>query len=1198
MTRLRTLLVGALAATLAGTPVASAQPAPAAPPAPPPPSPQVLDDFEQDFVRYEEAANQHHVRMRSLLLREYDKRKQELEARYAEKLRGARDEKNRRQLEAIALLEKFIREHPDHPQFTPDAMFRLADLYLDKAEEEFKVAFDTGEAAVADYSRSTGLWERILTDFPDYRQRPSTLYLLAYYGPIDPNWAGGQRRALLLYLSLVCANNWSHDMEPPEALTRDQIRARIDVRELTDPYQGCESLEGAEVELVRHAWVRGIGDYHFQEVELDEAIAAYDKVAEAEDSPLYAETTYKLAWSYYRRDFLKEAIALFDRSVALYDATLAQGERPKLELRKEALEYIAISFTDPWDGEGQTNPDRAFERVEAFYQGREGEPHVRDVWVQMGHAFRELGAYDHAANAYYKAIKDPWRLHPENPEVHMEIVDVYRTVDEDDPRAYQAAEEIGTWYAPGSEWAQANASNRRAMLAQRGLARRMLLRAALGIMNRSIDQQEAAGELAEADPARVALLEDAGAGYARAIGLFKEFINQYPDSKDVYEASFFLGQSQSLHGDLVARTDFAAAVADYAGAINNFRFVIENRKHAPEHFEDAAKGMVGAYERWVSAEQAAGRLPPIEVYDRDELIAKGNAQPVDLPQLYREQQQAWDWYMTLVSEPQMASAMGLNAARLSYAFLHLDDAAERYEKVLRRFCGKGNAETVTNVVEAKDTLLNIYEVRGQDQAFTGVNKYFIDNACGDENAIAAAVQQNRNLEFNRSTSMLEEATGDPVKLVEAAEKLYHYARSQPPDDPNVPTALYNSAIAYRDAGRPKTALHLLEEFLANKGETYRKSPYYTQAYLLKAAAYQDMYDYDKAAEAYLELREQARNHKRNDLALPPGTQGDPAPVFQQMALNTLYNAARMRELGRSFSAAVKLYRDYEKEVGQPEDKSEAAWRVAQIYKAQGDVGNMATAYDVWRKRYGNTDDTRFVQSYFDIAQLYQQKKRTRDAERWGRQTIDAWKARGSTPHAGGLAAETGARMAGEWQLYFAEQYLQQTFIPYSAHERQQRQAAQLEAVQEKLTQTRNEAMSRYTALVSQYKYPVHMLAALARLGEIYLMYGTKWRAIPAPKVIQDYVDKYGDPQPLLDYENALTDYVNNEGCPRQTTDGQLIPRGCPAAAREVWDQVLSIARTNQVSNRWVRLTREKLASEFPDEYEYQHQEIVEGTEEP
>lgn len=1193
MTRMRTLLVGALAASLAGVPSASAQPAP-----PPPLDPAVLDGFERDFERYEEAANRHHGRMRSLLLREYDKRKKELEARYAEKLRSARDEKNRRQLEAIALLEKFIREHPDHPQFTPDAMFRLADLYLDKADEEFKVAFDAGAASVPDYSKATVLWERILADFPEYRQRPSTLYLLAYYGPLDPNWAGGQRRALLLYLSLVCANKWQHDLEPPAALTRDEIRARIDVRELTNPYEGCESLDGAEAELVRHAWVRGIGDYHFQEVELDEAIAAYARVAEAEDSSLYAETIYKLAWSYYRRDFLQEAIALFDRSVALYDTTVAQGERPKLELRQEALEYIAISFTDPWDGEGQTNPDRAFERVEAFYQGRESEPHVRDVWVQMGHAFRELGAYDHAANAYYKAIKDPWRLHPENPEVHLQIVDVYRTVDEEDPRAYQAAEEIGTWYAPGSEWAQANASNRGAMQAQRSLARQMLIRAAVGVMNRSIDQQQSAAELAEADPARQALLEDAQAGYERAINLFKQFINQYPDTKDVYEAAFFLGQSQSLHGDLVASADVSAAVEDYAGAINNFRFVIENRQHAPEHFEDAAKGMVGAYESWVSAEQAAGRLPPIEVHDRDELLAMDSFNPVELPQLYREQQEAWDWYMTLVSEPQMASAMGLNAARVSYAFLHLDDAAERYEKVLRRFCGKGNAETITNVVEAKDTLLNIYEVRGQDQAFTGVNTYFIDNACGDEQSIAAAVQQNRNLEFNRSTSMLEEATGDPVKLVEAAEKLYHYARSQPPDDPNVPTALYNSAIAYRDGGRPKTALYLLEEFLDNDAETFRKSPFYTQAYLLKAAAYQDMYDYDKAAEAYLELRDKARNHQRNGLALPPGVQGDAAPVFEQLSLNALYNAARMRELGRSFAASVRLYRDYEREVDQSEDKSEAAWRVAQIYKAQGDVGNLATAYDIWRKRYGNTDDTRFVQSYYDIAKLYQQKKRTRDAERWGRLTIDAWKDRGSTPHAGGMAAETGARMAGEWQLYFAEDYFNDTFIPYNAHERQQRKAEALDGVRERLTNVRNEAMSRYTALISQYKYPVHMLASLARLGEIYLMYGAKWRAIPAPKVIEDYVNKYGDPQPLIDYENALTDYVNNEGCPKQAADGTLTPRGCPTAAREVWDQVLSIAQTNQVSNKWVRLTREKLASEFPSEYEYQHQEIVEGTEEP
>lgn len=71
---------------------------------------------------------------------------------------------------------------------------------------------------------------------------------------------------------------------------------------------------------MRHAWVRGLADYHFTVPgELDEAISAYNKVVgTAKDSPPYAEALpYKLAWSYYKRDKLIESIQKFDESVAL-----------------------------------------------------------------------------------------------------------------------------------------------------------------------------------------------------------------------------------------------------------------------------------------------------------------------------------------------------------------------------------------------------------------------------------------------------------------------------------------------------------------------------------------------------------------------------------------------------------------------------------------------------------------------------------------------------------------------------------------------------------------------------------------------------------------------------------------------------------------------------------------------------------------
>ena len=135
---------------------------------------------EGDWKRYSDAAEDHHKRMRDLLLRSFDDKTAELEARYAARISDAQATKSERHRTTVELLEKFIKDHPDHPQFTPDAMYRLADLYLDAADDALDTMDMTAEV-IADYSPSIALWEQILTRFPDYRQMPSVLYLLGHY---------------------------------------------------------------------------------------------------------------------------------------------------------------------------------------------------------------------------------------------------------------------------------------------------------------------------------------------------------------------------------------------------------------------------------------------------------------------------------------------------------------------------------------------------------------------------------------------------------------------------------------------------------------------------------------------------------------------------------------------------------------------------------------------------------------------------------------------------------------------------------------------------------------------------------------------------------------------------------------------------------------------------------------------------------
>ena len=95
-----------------------------------------LKDVEAEYDNFVKAADEHDKRMRTIARREYDQRTGELERRYAERIAKTEADQSKRHNETIALLEKFLQNHPNHEQFTPDAMFRLADLYIDQANEE------------------------------------------------------------------------------------------------------------------------------------------------------------------------------------------------------------------------------------------------------------------------------------------------------------------------------------------------------------------------------------------------------------------------------------------------------------------------------------------------------------------------------------------------------------------------------------------------------------------------------------------------------------------------------------------------------------------------------------------------------------------------------------------------------------------------------------------------------------------------------------------------------------------------------------------------------------------------------------------------------------------------------------------------------------------------------------------------------
>ncbi len=1121
----------------------------------------MLGDVEAENDRFVAAAKRQDARMREIAQREYDGRVKTLDKRYADDIAKAQAQRGKLHEDTIAKLEKFIAEHPHHLDYTPDARFRLADLYLDRADDEVEAKLTELEknppppdqpappSPVADYTPALQQWETILKEFPHYRQTASTLYLRAYYGKTQD-----ERRSLQIFLALACANKYKWDGEPPPIPSRAEALKRVEAKTLRDPYADCEAYPGADTELVRHAWVRGIADYHFTVPgEIDDAIAAYLKVADhGKDSKLYAESLYKLAWSYYKRDRLPDSIRRFDESVKLYDSIVASGGTPALELRDESIQYIAVAFTDPWEGEVDTDPVKAFERARDYYKGRENEPHVRDVWVALGKAFSDLQAWDQSIASYRIAIGPPWELNPKNPLVHQEIVNVYELKGDKNAADNEAAELAIRYQCPNSAWCQANEKDREAMENQRRLAERALYAAARNTHAAATRMRKDYEASKSNDPAeKQAYLEM----YAKAVKLYRAFIATYPDSDYVYE--FTYNEAEALYWS-----------EHYPEAIVAYTWIRDHRDVSTRFYIDAARSIVQSYEAEAARQVAEGKLAELKVPTVAELKAKPqpwNPQPI--PDIYLKLQAEYDNYQNVVNDPAAAPQQGTNAALISLAYFHVDDAIARFTKVIDKFCNQPQA------AKAKDGILAIYEAEGNFDAIEATNNKFIASKCGDQKTIDAAIAQNRSLNFSRANALFGEK-----KYAEAALAFYKFYKTAPPDDEELPVALYNAAISYKLANKPKTAIALFKEFADNKAKNFRTSPYYLDAIRLQAASYQAAFDYNNAVNTYLDLYNVARRAKRQGIKPPPPIGNEPARTLDDISRDALYNAAFASELNRDFTKAIDLYTKYQRVEKNRRKLDRALWSVANIYRQSGNVVAMADTYQRWRARYGRDTGTEngkpydnandYVRTFYDESQLRLKKKQVSLAKRSGQATIDAWKKIGSpkdTP---------AARMAGEWELSFAEDFYAKRWEPYEI-KKAARTLKQQDAIGKAIAKLRDQTYDKYVALL-KYGVADYTMAAYVRGGDIQYGYGAKLADAPLPVPVQKNPDLVAAFQSKLDAN--VQKYRDK--------------------AKSEWIKVIDAAKQGGISNKWSRLAMENLGREFPNEFHPLSQEIVEGTEAP
>jgi tetratricopeptide (TPR) repeat protein len=490
-----TVAVDASAGLAAAPSLDTTAPAPTfAPRAPalPPPTPEQLAAYEamrQEADAYSKGARDYKDTITTIITLHYEEKKRSILGGLDREIGVEKDELKRAREAAIRRLEEFVSKYSGpraQPEATPDAMYRLAALYEERARGDE----DPNADLAVTLRPAISLYKRVIHEFPKYGELAGIYYFLGH----ALNDSRRVNEAQQVWRSLVCRNHykypvmvdakdpdvdqvapmpqdhddafwktWRSKYPTPEALKKGPH----DETTFDDPYPtDCAAiaqpslLPGQEPKYVAEVWWR-MGDWEFDQIDIaggvldnepfavwdyNRAASAYTRAMQYKKPPLFGVALYKYAWTLFKQQRYESAVREFVHLLNYTDEQQKLTGDPGADFRQEAYTYIAGSlvyfdFTGPGPdepyiarpdvldtakspAEGETKLRVAIDRVQNAQLVPQDKPWTIDIYKALAIEFRAINQYKNAL-AVYQMTLDKWPMDPSAPDTQNAIAEVY-----------------------------------------------------------------------------------------------------------------------------------------------------------------------------------------------------------------------------------------------------------------------------------------------------------------------------------------------------------------------------------------------------------------------------------------------------------------------------------------------------------------------------------------------------------------------------------------------------------------------------------------------------------------------------------------------------------------------------------------------------------------------------------------------------
>ncbi len=706
----------------------------------------LLEDVSRALEAYEVEGKEFKREVQLLVEKKYEEKRNALANSYEAKLRDLETRERAERNDAIAQFEEFLQRYPDEPRWTPDVMFRLAELYYEKTSDDHALAMREFEEQMkkldpekggppppepkVNFGKSIALYERLVRDFPSYRLNDASYYL------------------------------WGYCLEKQEQYEE----SRAAYQTLIAKYPKSK--------FTTEAWVR-IGEYYFDADQAKEADAlnkaadAYEHAIADKTHALFDKALYKLGWTYYRMDRFDEAV---DRFIALMDFYQAKAKEKGDEevggdLRSEALQYTAISFVDEKWG--------SLAKATATFQKLGGRPYEAEIYRRMADVYFDQTKHPQAIEAYRLVLsKDP--LTKDAPQIQQRIVQAYER-DRKLEEAFAESSKLSNMFVPGTPWYEKWKRDPDVVVAAQELAEKSLYSTAI------YHHQQALVYKKEGK------FEQAKATFDIAAKAYGAYLARFPRSKNAYEMEFYYAEC------LYNSFQFADAAKHYTAVRDSSQDV--------RYLNDAAFSAVLAWQKQLEFDIKAGKAPDLKVLRSNERPPDAKLAIIPMSEPEKNLITASDIFVGKVAADEKTPGIAYKAAELYYVHNDFNEARRRFKDIVKLYPKAEVAKYATNLIIETHLIAKDWKAVEEVASELAANKEVIDPK---SELYAQLVKFKLAGRFKLAEELM--AKGD----YENAAKKYIQLVDEEPKHEFADKALNNAAVCYENERKFDSALKLYE----------------------------------------------------------------------------------------------------------------------------------------------------------------------------------------------------------------------------------------------------------------------------------------------------------------------------------------------------------------------------------------------------